>query len=190
MMPLACDLHEAPIERARPIRLLCLDVDGVLTDGRLFLSDAGEEYKVFHTHDGHGIKMLIASGVMVSLITGRSSAAVRRRAEELGIAHVVQGCQDKRVALEALLGENGLQPAQAAFVGDDVIDLPAMNEVGLAVSVADGHPFVRARAHWVTRNGGGRGAVREVCELIMHAQGTLDGLFDLPNRGACAWAGG
>ena len=190
MMPLACDLRDAPVERARPLRLLCLDVDGVLTDGRLYLGSGGEEYKVFHTQDGHGIKMLIASGVRVGLITGRTSAAVRRRAAELGITDIVEGCQDKWAAMERLLAAQGLQPAQAAFVGDDVIDLPVMTGVGLGVSVADAHPLVRSRAHWVTRNGGGQGAVREVCELIMYAQGTLEDVFDLPRRGTCTWAGG
>ncbi len=190
MKPLACDLHGAPVEQAGRVGLLCLDVDGVLTDGRLFLGNGGEEYKVFHTQDGHGIKMLIASGVKVALVTGRTSGAVRNRAAELGIAQVLQGCKDKLAAVEALLAEHGLDPAEAAFVGDDLVDLPAMTRVGLGVAVADSHPFVRAHAHWVTRNGGGRGAVREVCELIMHAQGTLEELFDLPYKGTCTWAGG
>lgn len=165
--------HGAPLAAAASIRLLLLDVDGVLTDGRLYLGNDGEEYKAFYTRDGLGLKMLQATGVGVGIVTGRESDIVRHRARDLGISFVIQGCMDKRTAVIDLLATQQLPPAAAAFVGDDVIDLPAMNYVGLAIAVADAHPLVRARAHWTTGERGGRGAVREVCELIMHAQGTL-----------------
>ncbi|MHB1607688.1 MAG: 3-deoxy-manno-octulosonate-8-phosphatase KdsC [Acidiferrobacter thiooxydans] len=175
---------------AKAVRLLLLDVDGVLTDGRLFLSDSGEEFKAFHSRDGHGIKMLMATGVGVGLITGRRSQVVQRRADDLGITLVVQGCHDKRAAVGRLLQEQGVAAPEAAFMGDDVIDLPAMESVGLAVAVADAHPLVRARARWVTEHNGGQGAVREVCELVMRAQGTLDGQLGCAYQGECSWAGG
>ncbi len=176
--------------RAKPIRLLLLDVDGVLTDGRLFVTDSGEELKVFHSRDGHGIKMLIASGVRVGLVTGRTSRAVERRADDLGITILVQGCRDKRAAVRRLLSEQGVAPHEAAFMGDDVIDLPAMEAVGFSVAVADAHPLVRSRAHWVTDQGGGQGAVRELCELLMRIQGTLDEQLGYAYQGECPWAGG
>ncbi len=176
--------------RARAVRLLLLDVDGVLTDGRLFLSDSGEEFKAFHSRDGHGIKMLMASGVRVGLVTGRTSQVVSRRADDLGITILVQGCRDKRAAVSRLLEDEGVTAAEAAFMGDDVIDLPAMESVGLAVAVADAHPLVCSHAHWVTKEKGGLGAVRELCELIMRAQGTLDAQLGRAYQGECSWAGG
>ncbi len=175
---------------AKAIRLVLLDVDGVLTDGRLFLSDSGEEFKAFHSRDGHGIKMLLATGVGVGLVTGRRSPVVERRADDLGITIVVQGCHDKRAAVHQLLAEQGVAAHAAAFMGDDVIDLPAMEAVGLAVAVADAHPLVRARAQWVTEHNGGEGAVRELCELVMRAQGTLDAQLGCAYQGECSWAGG
>ena len=178
------------ITRAKAVRLLLLDVDGVLTDGRLFLSDSGEEFKAFHSRDGHGIKMLIASGVRVGLVTGRTSRVVQRRADNLGITLLVQGCHDKRAAVNRLLADEALAAAEAAFMGDDVIDLPAMEAVGLAIAVADAHPLVRSRAHWVTEQKGGCGAVRELCELIMRAHGTLDAQLGRAYQGECSWAGG
>lgn len=180
----------APAEAVKPLRLLLLDVDGVLTDGRLFLTDSGEEIKAFHSRDGHGIKMLIASGVQVGIVTGRSSRVVQRRAQDLGISLLVQGCQDKRAAVLSILAEQGLAPREAAFMGDDVIDLPAMESVGFAVAPADAHPLVRARAHWITEHGGGFGAVRDLCELVMSVQGTLDNQIRSAYRGDCSWAGG
>lgn len=181
---------EAIWEAARPLRLLLLDVDGVLTDGRLYLTDSGEEIKAFHSRDGHGIKMLIATGVSVGIVTGRSSRVVQRRAQDLGISLLVQGCQDKRAAVLSILAERHLTAPEVAFMGDDVIDLPAMQSVGLAVAPADAHPLVRAKARWVTQQNGGFGAVREVCELLMHAQGTLDDQMQGAYRGDCSWAGG
>ncbi|HUW98514.1 MAG TPA: 3-deoxy-manno-octulosonate-8-phosphatase KdsC [Acidiferrobacter sp.] len=190
MIDIACALEGAPQEAAKAIRLLVLDVDGVLTDGRLFLGDSGEEYKAFHSRDGHGIKMLIASGVQVGIITGRSSRVVQRRAEDLGISLLIQGCHDKRAAVLSLLVDYHLASHEVAFMGDDVIDLPAMESIGLAVAVADAHPLVRTRAHWVTQQRGGAGAVRELCELLMYAQGTLDDQLGCAYRGECSWAGG
>ena len=165
---------DAILARARAVRLLLLDVDGVLTDGGLRYDDGGGEAKTFHVHDGHGLKMLQAQGVPVGIITSRQSPLVARRASELGIAHLRQGASDKRAALDALLADLGLDAQAVAYVGDDVIDLPVMTRVGLAVAVADAHPEVRARAHWVTRAAGGRGAVREVCDLLLAATGRLD----------------
>ena len=162
------------IERAERIRLVAFDVDGVLTDGSLYLGDDGQEYKAFHSRDGHGMKMLQASGVAVGIITGRTSEVVRHRMHNLGIEHVYQGQLHKLPAFEELLDNLGLQVEQAAFVGDDVVDLPLMRRAGLAIAVADAHPLVKRQAHWETPNPGGRGAARDVCEMIMGAQGTLE----------------
>jgi len=159
--------------KAAGIRLVIFDVDGVLTDGSLFLGDDGQEYKAFHSKDGHGMKMLQRAGVMIAIITGRTSEVVRIRMQSLGIQHVFQGIEDKRSAYAELKKRVGLEDRQIAYVGDDVVDLPVMTQVGLAITVADGHALVKQHAHWTTANGGGRGAAREVCELLMHAQGTL-----------------
>jgi len=160
---------DAVLERARRIRLLVLDVDGVLTDGRLFISPAGEEFKVFHVRDGSGLVALQRSGVAVAIISGRDSEAVSRRAGELGIRHVRQGVADKARELEALMRELDLRPEETACVGDDTLDLPMLEAAGLAVAVADAHPALRSAAHWVTAAAGGRGAVREVCDLLLSA---------------------
>jgi 3-deoxy-D-manno-octulosonate 8-phosphate phosphatase (KDO 8-P phosphatase) len=160
------------LERAARIRLVIFDVDGVLTDGSLYLGDDGQEYKAFNSRDGHGMVMLQESGVRIGVITGRTSQVVRIRMESLGIAHLFQGCRDKMPAYEALKHELALEDASIAYVGDDLVDLPIMRRVGLAIAVADAHDLVRGHAHLCTRAGGGRGAAREVCELIMEAQGT------------------
>ena len=160
---------EDVIERARRVRLLVLDVDGVLTDGRLFISSEGEEFKVFHVRDGSGIVAAQRAGVTVAIISGRDSAAVNRRAAELGIRHVRQGVADKGRELEALLRDLGLTAADAACVGDDTPDLPMLEIAGLAVAVADAHPALKAAAHWTTSSPGGHGAVREVCDLLLSA---------------------
>ena len=160
--------------RAKLIKLIVFDVDGVLTDGSLYLGDDGQEYKAFNSLDGHGMKMLKRSGVELAIITGRTSRVVAQRAVNLGIAHLYQGVEDKLAAWQDLLGKLGLEAEACAFMGDDVIDLPAMRRSGLAISVPAAPAAVRQRAHYVTSQGGGRGAVREVCELIMQAQGTLD----------------
>ncbi|WP_137936660.1 3-deoxy-manno-octulosonate-8-phosphatase KdsC [Chitinivorax sp. B] len=165
---------QAVYDRAVSIRLMIFDVDGVLTDGKLYLSDSGEEIKAFNTLDGHGMKMLRLSGVELAIITGRTSNLVALRARNLGITHLYQGVENKLDAFHDLLGKLGLQAEQTAYMGDDVIDLPVMRRSGLAFTVPAAPTFVKRHAHYVTENKGGEGAVREVCELLMQAQGTLD----------------
>jgi 3-deoxy-D-manno-octulosonate 8-phosphate phosphatase (KDO 8-P phosphatase) len=161
----------ALLERARRVRLLVLDVDGVLTDGSLHIGAHGEETKVFHVRDGSGIVAVQRAGITVAIISGRDSPAVTRRAAELGIHHVRQGIRDKRAALEALLDELQLPAEALACVGDDTPDVPMLERAMLAVAVADAHPAARATAHWTTAAAGGHGAVREVCDLLLTAQG-------------------
>ncbi len=160
--------------RAAQVRLVVFDVDGVLTDGRLYYTDDGLELKAFHSRDGHGMKLLMNSGVELAIITARRSPTVSKRMESLGIRHVFQGRLEKLPAYRELIASLGLQPEQTAYVGDDVVDLPVMTRVGLAIAVADAHPLVKRHAHWQTPHPGGRGAARDVCELIMEAQGTLE----------------
>jgi 3-deoxy-D-manno-octulosonate 8-phosphate phosphatase (KDO 8-P phosphatase) len=170
-------LVSAPPEvlaRAANVKLVVFDVDGVLTDGRLLLGDNGVEYKAFHSRDGHGMKMLSGTGVELAIITGRRSQLVAERMASLGIVHVHQGHASKLPVFEKLIADLGLAESQVAYVGDDVVDLGIMARVGLAVAVANAHPLVLEQAHWHTLSDGGRGAAREVCDLIMHAQGTLD----------------
>lgn len=162
---------------AANIKLAVFDVDGVLTDGRLILGESGNEYKSFHVRDGHGLVMLLGTGCKIAVITARSSNIVAERMASLGIEYVYQGEKDKGVRLLKLIDELGLEHHQVAYVGDDVIDLPAMIKVGLPIAVADAHPEVKNNAAWVTENRGGQGAVREICELIMRAQGTFDDLI-------------
>jgi 3-deoxy-D-manno-octulosonate 8-phosphate phosphatase (KDO 8-P phosphatase) len=159
------------------VELLILDVDGVLTDGSLFLGDAGEQYKAFNSRDGHGMRMALDGGLELAILTGRLSGVVEHRMRDLGVRHVVQGRRDKGLAVLELLEQTGYHGEQAAFVGDDIVDLPAMRRVGLAIAVADAHPLVREHAHWCTRAPGGRGAVREVCEGLLEAQGRLEGVL-------------
>lgn len=166
------------LARAADVKLVIFDVDGVLTDGRLLLGDNGVEYKAFDSRDGHGMKMLAGTGVELAIITGRRSALVAERMASLGITHVHQGHASKLPVFERLIDDLELDESQAAYVGDDVIDLSVMMRVGLAIAVANAHPLVLEKAHWHTASGGGRGAAREVCELIMHAQGTLEGVHD------------
>ncbi len=161
-------------QAAQNIRLLLLDVDGVLSDGKLYYSASGDEIKTFHTQDGHGLKMLRHSGIKVGIITGRNSPLVERRARELEIDFLVQGREDKYAALQSLLAENAFELSEVAFMGDDWPDLQVMTRVGLALSVANAHPAVIARAHWVAKRAGGEGAVREACDWIMQCQGTYD----------------
>ncbi len=161
------------LERAARVRLLIFDVDGVLTDGSLYVGDDGQEYKAFNSKDGHGINMLRKYGVEMAVITGRTSQVVRHRMENLGIVHVYQGQLDKVPPFEDLLHTLGITAEEAAYVGDDVVDLPVMRRVGLAIAVRDAHPFVCQHAHWQTPSRGGRGAVRDVCELLLEARGKL-----------------
>lgn len=160
--------------RARGIRLAIFDVDGVLTDGTLYYSDSGAEIKAFNVRDGHGMKMLQASGVRTAILTSRRSHAVELRARDLGIDLVYQGASDKLATYRELLGKVKLEACAAAYIGDDLVDLPVLVHSGLAVTVPEAPAAVRRCAHYVTRTRGGHGAARELCELIMHAQGTLD----------------
>ena len=166
--------HEVE-QRARGIRLLVLDVDGVLTDGRLYYGADEVELKAFHIQDGHGLKMLRESGIEVAIITGRTSQAVERRAQDLGVQYVYQGAADKLALFQQLLAHLGLSAATAAGMGDDLPDLPILRRCGLAVTVPEAPALIRSHAHYVTSLPGGSGAVREVCELLMQAQGTLEG---------------
>ena len=171
----SADLQQA----ARKIRWLVLDVDGVLTDGRLYFGNQGEEYKSFNTLDGQGIKALQKAGVTVGIITGRTSNLVAKRAQDLGISLLIQGREDKWQALEELLAQAAIRneaPAlnEIAFMGDDWPDLSVMTCVGLALTVANAHFSVVQHAHWQSQARGGEGAVREACDLIMQAQGTFE----------------
>jgi len=157
--------------KLKPIRMLLLDVDGVLTDGGIIINDRGEQTKVFHVRDGHGLKLLQRVGIQVGIITGRSSQVVEHRAAELGIAIVYQGVKNKLEPYLEILAEHGLQDTQVAYVGDDIVDLPILRRVGFAATVADGCTEVRERVDFVSGFSGGRGAVREVAEMILKAQG-------------------
>jgi 3-deoxy-D-manno-octulosonate 8-phosphate phosphatase (KDO 8-P phosphatase) len=163
----------AALPRARQVRLLLLDVDGVLTDGSITYISGGGEAKTFNTQDGLGIKLLQESGVAVGIITARTSEAVERRARDLQFAHVFQGKQDKLTVYESILKETGLRPPQTAYMGDDLMDLPILNRVGFAAAPANAVAEIRQRVHYTTEHGGGKGAVREVCDLILEAQGNL-----------------
>ncbi|MCR6650649.1 MAG: HAD hydrolase family protein [Cellvibrionaceae bacterium] len=165
-------LFEDPtlLKKARAIRLLVLDVDGVLTDGRLYYGAQGEALKVFNTLDGHGIKMLQRAGVKVAIITGRRGEALLARARDLGIDWIQQGREDKFVALQEMLAAEPIPLDEIACMGDDWPDLAVMTRVGLSLTVANAHPEVKARAHWLSQNRGGEGAVREACDLLLRAQ--------------------
>lgn len=165
------------LQKAARIKLVIFDVDGVLTDSSLFIGDDGQEYKAFNSKDGHGMRMLQDSGVDIAIITGRVSNVVEHRVKELGIKYVYQGKRQKLPAYEELLQEVKLDHDEIAYVGDDVVDLPVMTKVGLAICVQDAHPLVKRHSHWITDRAGGRGAARDVCELILEAQGKLDALL-------------
>jgi 3-deoxy-D-manno-octulosonate 8-phosphate phosphatase (KDO 8-P phosphatase) len=166
------------LDKAAKIKLLVFDVDGVLTDGRLIVGDDGQEYKSFFSKDGLGIKMLLKTGVEVAVITARTSKVVLHRMENLGIDRIYQGQLEKLPAFEKILKDLNITAEEAAYVGDDVIDLPVMLRAGLAITVQDAHPLAKQHAHWQTPQPGGRGAARDVCELIMQAQGTLEAQFE------------
>jgi 3-deoxy-D-manno-octulosonate 8-phosphate phosphatase (KDO 8-P phosphatase) len=161
------------LARAREIKIAIFDVDGVMTDGSLFLTDAGEEIKAYNVLDGHGLKMLRQSGVELAIITSRTSRSVERRAQNLEITHLYQGSHDKLATFVSLLETLDLQAGEACYMGDDLIDLPVLRRAGLAVCVPSAPDIVKQQAHYVTKAGAGHGAVRECCELIMAAQGTL-----------------
>lgn len=168
------DLTQDQFDKIKRLKLLILDVDGVLTDGRLFFDDHGKEYKCFHARDGHGIKLLRQSGVDVAVISGRKSNSVAIRMQNLGVEHVYQGHENKRAAFAEILKNLGLNAEQVAHVGDDVLDLPIMVQAGFAVAVADAHFAVKRYADWCTQTPGGLGAVREICDLIMQVQGSFE----------------
>ena len=156
------------------IKLLICDIDGVFSDGRIYMGNNGEELKAFHTRDGFGVKAIINAGIDVAVITGRKSEIVNNRMTALGVPYIFQGQDNKVIAYNQLLEQLNLAPAQVAYIGDDVIDLPVMNQVGLAVAVADADPIVQQQAHYVTQIKGGFGAVRELCDLLLLVRGELD----------------
>ena len=158
-------------DRCRAIELLVIDVDGVLTDGRIVYSDQGQELKAFHVRDGSGMKLWLKQGKRIALLTGRTSPIVARRGAELGVTAIVQGAEDKLPAFEALLRDQGVTPAQTACIGDDLPDLPLLQRSGVAATVADACAEAQAAAHYVSKAAGGRGAVREVIELLLRHQG-------------------
>ncbi|AUU99742.1 3-deoxy-manno-octulosonate-8-phosphatase KdsC [Phytobacter ursingii] len=160
--------------KAEKIKLLILDVDGVLSDGSIYMGNNGEELKAFNVRDGYGIRCALTSDIEVAIITGRKAKLMEDRCETLGITHLYQGQSDKLLAYRELLTRLSLVPEQVAYVGDDLIDWPVMAEIGLSVAVADAHPLLIPRADYVTRIAGGRGAVREVCDLLLLSQGKLD----------------
>lgn len=167
-------LDPAVAARVRAVRMLVLDVDGVLTDGTLWFGESSEEIKGFNIQDGHGIRMLADAGIRPAIITGRRSKAVQRRAANLRIDLVIEGAEDKRVAFLDLCARVGIAPEACAAIGDDVVDLPILRRCGFAAAVPEAPELVRTHVHHVTRAGGGRGAVRELCELILREQGLLD----------------
>ncbi len=166
------------LERARRIRLMLFDVDGVLTDGQLWYGPMGAEVKAFHGFDGHGLKMLAESGVSTGILTGRSSGAVASRARELGISHLMQGIEDKRAAYEGLLKRLSLEGESVGYMGDDLVDLPVLTRCGLACAPREAPEDVRQRVHYIPSAAAGFGAAREVCEMLMRAQGTLAGVLE------------
>ncbi len=161
------------IPKARTVRIAIFDVDGVLSDGGLHYAEAGDAMKTFDVRDGMGMKLLQEAGIELAIITSRRAGSVRERAADLGIRYIQQGVADKYSAFEALLTELGLTPAQAAFLGDDLVDLPVLKRCGFAVTVADAPAVLKRHADYVTRTSGGRGAAREFCEVILHNQGKL-----------------
>jgi 3-deoxy-D-manno-octulosonate 8-phosphate phosphatase (KDO 8-P phosphatase) len=152
------------------IRLVAFDIDGVFTDGRFYISDEGVESKAFHTQDGYGIRQLLDAGIAVAVISGRNSGAVAKRMSELGVSHVVQGCADKVAALDNIIATLNISTAECAYVGDDIPDLPLLNHVGFAIAVANAVPALHQQCDYSTSASGGRGAVREISELILGAQ--------------------
>lgn len=166
-------------DKIMAVKLVVFDVDGVLTDGRIIFSNSGEETKLFDVKDGHGIKILMRMGIDVAIITARESEVVRRRARDLGINHVFQGMKDKKMALEELVKASGVTPGEMAYMGDDIIDLPVLKRVAFSAAVADAVAEVRERVDYVAQRPGGRGAARELAELILKVQGKWDEVMKL-----------
>lgn len=169
---------EKALKKAAQIKLVIFDVDGVLTDGRLYFCDDGMEIKVFHVHDGVGINALQKAGIVVAIISGRPSPAVEARAKALNIQHVYLNQKDKLIPFYDLIEKLKIPPEQVAYMGDDLPDLPVMQKVGLSVAVANAHPIVRKQALWQTKAMGGYGAAREICDLILAAQDALQPIYD------------
>ncbi len=167
----AFEVNPKVMSLAAKVKLLLFDVDGVLTDGRLVIGDDGLEFKAFNSRDGHGIKMLQRQGIGVGIITGRTSDVVKHRVKDLQIKHVYQGCKEKLPVYQKLIKKLKLRPEQTAYVGDDVVDLPIMLQVGLAIAVQNAHTLAKQYAHWVTPSIGGYCAAREVCDMLLHAHG-------------------
>jgi len=162
---------KALLEKLKKIQLILLDVDGVLTDGSIIYNDDGRETKIFNARDGFGIRLVMQAGITVGIVTGRSSEALRHRCENLGIQYLFDGVQDKAAMLDKIVTQTGVEAEHAAFMGDDLPDLPLMKRTGLSIAVADAHELVRQKADWTTQASGGHGAVREVCEALLKAQG-------------------
>jgi|SRR5690554_197455 len=175
--PLAGEWHDELKAKAATIRLIAFDVDGIMSDGRLYFSASGDELKTFNILDGLGMKQLMNAGITVAVITGRRSPLTERRMNDLGIPHLMQGREDKRVALQELVADMNLRPEQIGYMGDDLPDLPALLYAGLGITVPNGHWLVQQKADYCTRAAGGAGAVREACELILWAQGKLDSVL-------------
>ena len=167
-------ISDSVIEKARQVRLMIFDVDGVLTDGKMQLTADGEFMKSFHVHDGLGIQLLQKMGIATAIISARLTPIVNKRASDLGITYVYQGSHDKRIAFAQLLQDSGVAAHQCGFIGDDIIDVPLFSKVGFAASVANGHIEATSRAAYVTKAAGGMGAAREVCDLILRAQNKYD----------------
>ncbi len=169
------DFPNAVIAAAKPIKLVILDVDGVLTNGQLFFSEGGE-YKAFNARDGLGIALLVSTGVELAIISGNNSESVTKRFKKFGIRHIYQGVDDKNKVYQTIKAQLGIDDSQVAYMGDDLIDLPVMSKVGLPTAVADADAFVKQQALWVSQYPGGNGAVRELCELLLTATGQLDAM--------------
>ncbi|MDF0606101.1 HAD family hydrolase [Neisseriaceae bacterium TC5R-5] len=168
---------QALTTQASKIKLFIMDVDGVLTDGRIYYNPQGEESKSFNVQDGLGLRLLQSTGIKLAIISGRADRCVEHRAQALKIDYYYGGVHDKKIALTELLSRTGLHSEQCAFIGDDLIDLPILTRVGLAVAVPEAPALVRERCHHITSRSGGQGAVRELAELIMRAQGTFDAIL-------------
>jgi 3-deoxy-D-manno-octulosonate 8-phosphate phosphatase (KDO 8-P phosphatase) len=170
--------HDIAVQKARDIKVAIFDVDGVLTDGKIYFSNTGIEFKAFHSHDGLGIKMLLKAGIEVAIITARTSELVKKRMDELGVRHVFQGQENKLESYAALKKCLNVLDHQIAYTGDDLNDVGPIKRCGLGIAVANAAPFVHQHAHWCTTREGGAGAVREVCEFILSAQNELQLLYE------------
>jgi len=168
------DASSSTSQKAAQVRIMIFDVDGVLTDGKMHWNADGEVMKSFYVHDGLGIQLLQKMGIATAIISARNTPIVVKRAADLGITHIYQGNHDKRITFQQLLDDTGIAAHECGFIGDDIIDLPLFSRVGFAVGVANGHNEVRRRAHYVTQAAGGAGAVREICDFILQAQGKYD----------------